>query len=89
MDDEKIGNNGLRFEDGTDSGFHHVILKDADDGDVIVVNEDDIDSLIERLIKHARTHHLPTKYDAYVQRLQEKIDELKNSYTKDDYPMGR
>lgn len=46
---EPIGNNDLRLQYDSDGGFHHVVLRDADDGDVIVVNEDDLVSLRDRL----------------------------------------
>lgn len=48
---ETIGNNDLRLQvDPRDcGGFYHVTLRDADDGDVIVVNEDDIIALRDRL----------------------------------------
>jgi hypothetical protein len=39
---EVIGNNDLRAEVDVSCGFAHVVLRDADDGDVIVVNEDDV-----------------------------------------------
>jgi vacuolar-type H+-ATPase subunit F/Vma7 len=46
---EAIGNNDLRMQYEPESGFHHVTLRDADDGDVIVINEDDIETLRDRL----------------------------------------
>jgi len=58
---EQIGNNDLRFEDATAGGFNHIILSDADDGDTIVVNEDDISSLVNRLLEHIVKYNLLTK----------------------------
>lgn len=46
---ESIGNNDLRLYVDPTCGFYHVTLRDADDGDVIVVNEDDLESLRDRL----------------------------------------
>jgi len=55
---ETIGNNDLRFMDGTEGGFNHIALYDADDHDLIIVNEDDIKPLIKRLQKHVEEHNL-------------------------------
>ena len=55
---EKIGNNDLRFRDGSGGGFHQVILEDADDGDVIVISEDDIIPLVKRLQRHIKEYNL-------------------------------
>ena len=46
---ENIGNNDLRLSAVPIGGFRHVVLRDADDGDVIVVNEDDVRALRDRL----------------------------------------
>lgn len=46
---EAIGNNDLRLLDNGAGGFRHVVLKDVDDGDWIVVNEDDLEALRDRL----------------------------------------
>lgn len=48
---ETIGNSDLRLQVDNDGGFNHVVLRDADDGDVIVVNEDDVGALRDRLTK--------------------------------------
>ncbi len=47
--EEAVGNNDLRYDDTPLGGFHHVMLRDADDGDVIIVNEDDLIALRDRL----------------------------------------
>jgi hypothetical protein len=44
-----IGTHSLRAECIPYGGFYHVTLADADDGDVIIVNEDDIESLRDYL----------------------------------------
>lgn len=46
---EKIGNGDLHYEDSVDGGFGHVTLRDADDGDVIVISEEDVEALYIRL----------------------------------------
>lgn len=46
---EQVGNNDLRFCCDGAGGFYHVTLRDADDGDVIVVNEDDVEALRDKL----------------------------------------
>ena len=46
---EATGNNDLRLQIDGAGGFRHVVLRDADDGDVIVVNEDDVEVLRDRL----------------------------------------
>ncbi len=48
---EQIGNNDLRLDATPQGGFFHVALRDADDGDVIIVNEDDVEALRDRLTK--------------------------------------
>jgi hypothetical protein len=56
---EIIGNNDLRFEDLTsNSGFHHVAITDADDGDTIILDEDDIKALINKLEQHIKKYKL-------------------------------
>lgn len=48
--DVQIGNNDLRYNDEpSPGGYWHVTLRDADDGDVIVINEDDLEELRDRL----------------------------------------
>jgi hypothetical protein len=49
--EERVGNNDLRYSDNPHGGFRHVVLRDADDGDVIVVNEDDLVALRDRLTR--------------------------------------
>lgn len=46
---ERIGTHDLRLDATPSGGFYHVTLRDADDGDVIVVNEDDLMALRDRL----------------------------------------
>lgn len=41
----KIGNGDLRVRCDSDGGFTNIILRDADDGDVIIVGEDDLSTL--------------------------------------------
>ena len=48
---ETVGNNDLRLSCSVGGGFHHVVLRDADDSGVIVVNEDDLRALRDRLTK--------------------------------------
>jgi folate-dependent phosphoribosylglycinamide formyltransferase PurN len=55
---EIIGTHDLRYEDKAEGGFVHVVLRDADDGDVIIVNEDDIRALRDRLTKTIQDNHL-------------------------------
>lgn len=55
---EIIGNNDLRFADANGCGFAHVALRDSDDGDVIIINEDDVRALIARLQAHADKYKL-------------------------------
>ena len=49
MNWERIGNHDLRIDATPAGGFHHVALRDADDGDTIVVNEDDLIPLRDKL----------------------------------------
>ena len=51
---EQVGAHDLRYDDTPAGGFHHVILRDADDGDTIVVNEDDLVALRDRLDRTIR-----------------------------------
>jgi hypothetical protein len=39
---EIVGTHDLRIDVTPSGGFHHVALRDADDGDVIIINEDDL-----------------------------------------------
>lgn len=57
----QVGNNDLRFMDGSGSGFNHVVLWDADDGDVICINEDDIEALVGTLNAHLDKYNLRSK----------------------------
>ena len=61
MDTERqVGNNDLRYDDEPAGGFYHVVLRDADDGYRIVVNEDDLIPLRDRLNETiARSHGPP------------------------------
>lgn len=45
----QIGTNDLRAVADGAGGFGHVVLRDADDGDTIVVNENDVSSLRDYL----------------------------------------
>ena len=56
--EEQIGNNDLRLDATPAGGFFHVFLRDADDGDVIIVNEDDVRALRDRLSRHIVEHGL-------------------------------
>lgn len=49
--EEQIGTHDLRYSDTSIAGFYHVSLRDADDGDVIIVNEDDLVALRDRINK--------------------------------------
>jgi hypothetical protein len=54
----QIGNNDLRASCDMAGGFAHVVLRDADDGDLIVINEDDIVPLMQylnRVLEEARS----------------------------------
>jgi hypothetical protein len=55
---EVIGTHDLRLEEVQRGGFVHLALRDADAGDVIVVNEDDIRSLRDRLTETIDRHSL-------------------------------
>ncbi len=46
---ERIGTHDLRLNADPHGGFYHVTLMDVDDADVIVVNEDDLVALRDRL----------------------------------------
>lgn len=46
---ERIGTHDLRMDTTPCAGFYHVTLRDADDGDVIIVNEDDLIPLRDKL----------------------------------------
>jgi hypothetical protein len=46
---QQVGTHDLRIDTTPQGGFHHVVLKDADDGDVIVINEDDLIPLRDKL----------------------------------------
>ncbi len=48
---EQVGNHDLRINAKPKGGFFHVALRDADDGDVVMVNEDDVRALRDRLTK--------------------------------------
>ena len=56
--DEQVGTNDLRYNDTPQGGFCHVLLRDADDGDVIIVNEDDLVALRDRLTRTIEKHGL-------------------------------
>ena len=47
--EEQVGNNDLRYDDTPQGGFCHIMLRDADDNDVIIINEDDVVTLRDRL----------------------------------------
>ena len=49
--DEQIGTGDLRYNESVDGGFGHVTLRDADDGDVIVLSEETVELLYYRLRK--------------------------------------
>jgi hypothetical protein len=51
LEERQIGNNDLRGEVLPGGGFNHVALRDADDGDVIIVNEDDLVALRDWLTR--------------------------------------
>lgn len=55
---EMIGTHDLRLSSGSSGGFVHVILRDADDGDVIVINEDDLRALRDRLDQIIKENNL-------------------------------
>lgn len=57
-DYEQVGNNDLRYNDTPEGGFCHVVLRDADDGDLIVINEDDLVALRDRLDKTIKDNNL-------------------------------
>lgn len=51
---EKVGTHDLRIDTEPTGGFHHVALRDADDGDTIIVNEDDLVPLRDKLTEVIR-----------------------------------
>jgi hypothetical protein len=53
---ETVGNNDLRIWCDGAGGFYHVTLRDADDGDTIIVNEDDVQTLRDRLTRILEEH---------------------------------
>jgi hypothetical protein len=58
---EIIGTSDLRFKECIGDGFCHVGLYDADDQDFILLNEEEIPLLIERLQKFIKDHNLNLK----------------------------
>lgn len=54
----KIGNHDLRLDDEPLGGYVHVALTDADDGDVVIINEDDLVPLRDELSKIIARHNL-------------------------------
>ena len=46
---ESVGNHDLRMDAQCIGGFWHVVLRDADDGDLIMINEDDLVALRDKL----------------------------------------
>ncbi len=55
---EPVGNNDLRYDDTPQGGFTYVALRDADDHNVIIINEDDVVLLWERLGRTIRERGL-------------------------------
>jgi len=71
MFEEIIGTHDLRLDSKPAGGFRHLVLRDSDDGDTIVINEDDIEPLRDKLsqilqeIKDASTTATPDRAEAY------------------------
>jgi hypothetical protein len=83
---EHVGNGDLRFKDETDGGFHHIALRDADDHDTIIINEDDIGLLIKRLQQHVKQHNIATVDVAFAssQESKDAIVDIANYVADDD-----
>ena len=83
---EQVGTHDLRYEDVLTDGFCHVVLYDADDHDRIVVNEDDLVALRDRLNKTITEHKLN---DELMSAVKQAYGALVGTLASDDSVVGQ